>query len=289
MSVLIGDDTRVVVQGITGSEGMFHTERMQEYGTNVVAGVTPGKGGEEVLGVPVYDTVKEAVREEDADASAVFVPPAFAGDAVMESLDADLDLCVAITEGIPTHDMIRVNRRLSEVDTRLVGPNCPGVITPGEAKIGIMPGNIFDPGNVGLVSRSGTLTYQLVDSLGRRGVGQSTVIGIGGDPIIGTSFIDSVRAFENDDETDVIALVGEIGGSDEERAAEWIEENVSKPVVGFIAGRTAPPGKRMGHAGAIVSGSGTGTADSKMNALREAGVCVAETPAGVADEIDDLL
>jgi succinyl-CoA synthetase alpha subunit len=289
MSVLVGDDTRVVVQGITGSEGMFHTERMQEYGTNVVAGVTPGKGGEEVLGVPVYDTVKEAVREEDADASAVFVPPAFAGDAVMESLDADLDLCVAITEGIPTHDMIRVNRRLSEVDTRLVGPNCPGVITPGEAKIGIMPGNIFDPGNVGLVSRSGTLTYQLVDSLGRRGVGQSTVIGIGGDPIIGTSFIDSVRAFENDDETDVIALVGEIGGSDEERAAEWIEENVSKPVVGFIAGRTAPPGKRMGHAGAIVSGSGTGTADSKMNALREAGVRVAETPAGVADEIDDLL
>ena len=289
MSVLIGDDTRVVVQGITGSEGMFHTERMQEYGTNVVAGVTPGKGGEEVLGVPVYDTVKEAVREEDADASAVFVPPAFAGDAVMESLDADLDLCVAITEGIPTHDMIRVNRSLSEVDTRLVGPNCPGVITPGEAKIGIMPGNIFDPGNVGLVSRSGTLTYQLVDSLGRRGVGQSTVIGIGGDPIIGTSFIDSVRAFENDEETDVIALVGEIGGSDEERAAEWIEENVSKPVVGFIAGRTAPPGKRMGHAGAIVSGSGTGTADSKMNALREAGVRVAETPAGVADEIDYLL
>lgn len=289
MSVLVGDDTRVVVQGITGSEGKFHAERMQEYGTNVVAGVTPGKGGEEVLGVPVYDTVKEAVREEDADASAVFVPPAFAGDAVMESLDADLDLCVAITEGIPTHDMIRVNRRLSEVDTRLVGPNCPGVITPGEAKIGIMPGNIFDPGNVGLVSRSGTLTYQLVDSLGRRGVGQSTVIGIGGDPIIGTSFIDSVRAFENDDETDVIALVGEIGGSDEERAAEWIEENVSKPVVGFIAGRTAPPGKRMGHAGAIVSGSGTGTADSKVNALREAGVRVAETPAGVADEIDDLL
>jgi succinyl-CoA synthetase alpha subunit len=289
MSVLVGDDTRVVVQGITGSEGMFHTERMQEYGTNVVAGVTPGKGGEEVLGVPVYDTVKEAAREEDADASAVFVPPAFAGDAVMESLDADLDLCVAITEGIPTHDMIRVNRRLSEVDTRLVGPNCPGVITPGEAKIGIMPGNIFDPGNVGLVSRSGTLTYQLVDSLGRRGVGQSTVIGIGGDPIIGTSFIDSVRAFENDEETDVIALVGEIGGSDEERAAEWIEENVSKPVVGFIAGRTAPPGKRMGHAGAIVSGSGTGTADSKMNALREAGVRVAETPAGVADEIDALL
>jgi succinyl-CoA synthetase alpha subunit len=289
MSVLVGDDTRLVVQGITGSEGKFHAERMQEYGTNVVAGVTPGKGGEEVLGVPVYDTVKEAVEEEDANASAVFVPPAFSADAVMESLDSDLDLCVAITEGIPTHDMIRVNRLLGEVDTRLVGPNCPGVITPGEAKIGIMPGNIFDSGNVGLVSRSGTLTYQLVDSLGRRGVGQSTVIGIGGDPIIGTTFVDAVRAFENDDDTDVIALVGEIGGSDEERAAEWIEENVSKPVVGFVAGRTAPPGKRMGHAGAIVSGSGTGTAESKMNALRDAGVRVAETPAGVADEIDDLL
>lgn len=289
MSALVDEDTRLVVQGITGSEGKFHAERMQEYGTNVVAGVTPGKGGEEVLGLPVYDTVKEAAREEDANASAVFVPPAFAGDAVMESLDADLDLCVAITEGIPTHDMIRVNRRLDEVDTRLVGPNCPGVITPGEAKIGIMPGSIFDSGNVGLVSRSGTLTYQLVDSLGRRGVGQSTVIGIGGDPIIGTSFIDAVRAFENDDDTDVIAVVGEIGGSDEERAAEWIEENVSKPVVGFIAGRTAPPGKRMGHAGAIVSGSGTGTAESKMNALRDAGVRVAETPAGVADEIDDLI
>ncbi|MGK2230237.1 MAG: succinyl-CoA synthetase alpha subunit [Methanobacteriota archaeon] len=289
MSVLVGDETRLVVQGITGSEGKFHAERMQEYGTNVVAGVTPGRGGDEVLGVPVYDTVKEAVREEDANASAVFVPPAFAGDAVMESLDAEIDLCVAITEGIPTHDMVRVNRRLDEVDTRLVGPNCPGVITPGEAKIGIMPGNIFDSGNVGLVSRSGTLTYQLVDSLGRRGVGQSTVIGIGGDPIIGTSFIDSVRAFENDEDTDVIALVGEIGGSDEERAAEWIDENVTKPVVGFIAGRTAPPGKRMGHAGAIVSGSGTGTAESKMDALRDAGVRVAETPAGVADEIDDLL
>jgi succinyl-CoA synthetase alpha subunit len=289
MSVFVGDETRLVVQGITGSEGKFHAERMQEYGTNVVAGVTPGRGGDEVLGVPVYDTVKEAVREEDANASAVFVPPAFAGDAVMESLDADIELCVAITEGIPTHDMVRVNRRLDEVDTRLVGPNCPGVITPGEAKIGIMPGNIFDSGNVGLVSRSGTLTYQLVDSLGRRGVGQSTVIGIGGDPIIGTSFIDSVRAFENDEDTDVIALVGEIGGSDEERAAEWIDENVTKPVVGFIAGRTAPPGKRMGHAGAIVSGSGTGTAESKMDALRDAGVRVAETPAGVADEIDDLL
>ena len=289
MSVLVGEDTRLVVQGITGSEGRFHAERMREYGTNVVAGVTPGRGGEEVLGVPVYDTVKEAVEEEDANTSAVFVPPAFAADAIMESLDADLDLCVAITEGIPTHDMIRVNRRLSEVETRLVGPNCPGVITPGEAKVGIMPGNIFDSGRVGLVSRSGTLTYQLVDSLGRRGVGQSTVIGIGGDPIIGTDFIDTLRLFEDDPATEAIALVGEIGGSDEERAAEWIEESATTPVVGFIAGRTAPPGKRMGHAGAIVSGSGTGTAESKMRALRDAGVDVAETPGEVADLVEGVL
>lgn len=289
MSVFVGDDTRLVVQGITGDEGGFHAERMQEYGTDVVAGVTPGKGGEEVLGVPVYDTVEEAVEEEDANASVVFVPPAFAADAVMESLDADLDLCVAITEGIPTHDMIGVNRRLEEVDTRLVGPNCPGVITPGEAKVGIMSGDIFEQGEVGLVSRSGTLTYQLVDSLASRGVGQSTVIGIGGDPIIGTDFIDALRAFEDDPETEVITLVGEIGGSDEERAAEWIEENASKPVVGFVAGRTAPPGKRMGHAGAIVSGGGTGTADSKMTALRDAGVDVAETPQEVAEKVEDLV
>ncbi len=289
MSVLVGDDTRLVVQGITGDEGGFHAERMQEYGTDVVAGVTPGKGGEEVLGVPVYDTVEEGVEHEDANASVVFVPPAFAADAVMESLDADLDLCVAITEGIPTHDMIRVNRRLDEVDTRLVGPNCPGVITPGEAKVGIMSGSIFESGEVGLVSRSGTLTYQLVDSLASRGVGQSTVIGIGGDPIIGTDFIDALQAFEDDPETEVITLVGEIGGSDEERAAEWIEENASKPVVGFVAGRTAPPGKRMGHAGAIVSGGGTGTAESKMTALRDAGVDVAETPQEVAEKVEDLV
>ncbi|MDY6779344.1 MAG: succinate--CoA ligase subunit alpha [Halobacteria archaeon] len=288
MSVLVDEDTRVVVQGITGSEGKFHAEKMQEYGTDVVAGVTPGKGGDEVLGVPVYDTVKEAVEEENANTSVIFVPPRFAADAVMESLDADLDLAVAITEGIPTHDMIRVNRRLDEVDTRLVGPNCPGVITPGESKVGIMSGDIFDAGSVGLVSRSGTLTYQLVDSLGRRGVGQSTVIGIGGDPIIGTTFIDALREFENDPETEVITLVGEIGGSDEEEAAEWIEENVSKPVVGFVAGRTAPPGKRMGHAGAIVSG-GTGTAESKIEALRGAGVRVAETPSQVAEEVEELV
>jgi len=289
MSVLVGDETRLVVQGITGSEGKFHAKRIREYGTNVVAGVTPGKGGKEVLGVPVYDTVKEAVEKENANTSVVFVPPAFASDAIMESLDAELDLCVAITEGIPTHDMIRVNRRLSEVKTDLVGPNCPGAITPGEAKVGIMPGNIFDSGKVGLVSRSGTLTYQLVDSLGRRGVGQSTVIGIGGDPIIGTDFIDALRHFENDPSTEAVALVGEIGGSDEERAARWIEGNAETPVVGFIAGRTAPPGKRMGHAGAIVSGSGTGTAESKMKALRDAGVDVAETPSEVADLIEEVV
>ena len=289
MSALVGDDTRLVVQGITGSEGGFHAERMREYGTNVVAGVTPGKGGDEAGGVPVYDTVKQAVEEQEANASAVLVPPAFAADAIMESLDAELDLCVAITEGVPTHDMIEVNRRLSEVETRLVGPNCPGVITPGEAKVGIMPGNIFESGKVGLVSRSGTLTYQLVDSLGRRGLGQSTVVGIGGDPIIGTDFIDALRLFEEDPSTEAVALVGEIGGSDEERAADWIDENATTPVVGFIAGRTAPPGKRMGHAGAIVSGSGTGTAESKTSALRDAGVDVAETPGEVADLVEGVL
>lgn len=288
MSVFLDGESRVVVQGITGSEGKFHAERMMDYGTEVVAGVTPGKGGGEVLGVPVYDTVKEAVRVEDADTSVIFVPAAFAADAVLESLDAGLDLAVAITEGIPVHDMIGVRRRLSEVDTRLVGPNCPGVITPGEAKVGIMPGDIFREGRVGLVSRSGTLTYQLVDSLARRGVGQSTVIGIGGDPIIGTRFIDALDAFERDPDTDVAVLVGEIGGSDEEDAAEWIERNMSKPVVGFVAGRTAPPGKRMGHAGAIVSGS-SGTAESKIEALRDAGVRVAETPMEVAELVEDLV
>lgn len=288
MSVFVDEDSRVVVQGITGSEGAFHTERMMEYGTDVVAGVTPGRGGEEVHGVPVYDTVKEAVRREDADTSLVFVPARFAADAVLESLDSELDLAVSITENIPVHDMIRVKRRLGEVETRLVGPNCPGVITPGEAKVGIMPGDIFLEGSVGLVSRSGTLTYQLVDSLARRGVGQSTVIGIGGDPIIGTRFVDALEAFERDPDTEVAVLVGEIGGSDEEDAAEWIRENMSTPVVGFVAGRTAPPGKRMGHAGAIVSGS-SGTAESKISALRDAGVRVAETPRGVAEAVEDLV
>ena len=289
MSIFVDDDTRVVVQGITGGEGKFHAGQMIEYGTNVVAGAVPGKGGQEVAGVPVYDTVDEAVDAEDADASVVFVPPAFAGDAVFEALDTDLDLAVAITEGIPTQDMAKVNKRLSETDTRLLGPNCPGIITPGEAKLGILPGNIFSEGNVGLVSRSGTLTYQVVDNLTERGLGQSTAIGIGGDPIIGTSFIDALEAFEADTDTDAVVMCGEIGGEDEEQAAKFIGEHMDTPVAGFIAGRTAPPGKRMGHAGAIVSGSGTGTAQSKIDALNDAGVPVGDTPEEVADHVEDFL
>jgi len=289
MSIFVDDDTRVVVQGITGGEGKFHAGQMIEYGTNVVAGAVPGKGGQEVDGVPVYDTVDEAVEAEDADASVIFVPPAFAGDAIFESLDTDLDLAVAITEGIPTQDMAKVNKRLSEVDTRLIGPNCPGIITPGEAKLGILPGNIFSGGRVGLVSRSGTLTYQVVDNLTERGLGQSTAIGIGGDPIIGTSFIDALDAFEADPATDAVVMCGEIGGEDEEQAAKFIGEHMDTPVAGFIAGRTAPPGKRMGHAGAIVSGSGTGTAQSKIDALNDAGVPVGDTPEEVADHVEDFL
>ncbi|WP_207589367.1 succinate--CoA ligase subunit alpha [Halomontanus rarus] len=289
MSVLVDDDTRVVVQGITGGEGKFHAGQMIEYGTNVVAGAVPGKGGQEVHGVPVYDTVDEAVEEEDADASVIFVPPAFAGDAIFEALDTDLDLAVAITEGVPTQDMARVNKRLTETDTRLIGPNCPGLITPGEAKLGILPGNIFAEGDVGLVSRSGTLTYQVVDSLTNRGIGQTTAIGIGGDPIIGTDFVDALELFENDPDTKAIVMCGEIGGEDEEEAAAFIDEHVETPVAGFIAGRTAPPGKRMGHAGAIVSGSGTGTAESKINALNDAGVPVGDTPEEVADHIESFL
>jgi len=290
MSVLVDEDTRVVVQGITGGEGKFHTEQMLEYGTNVVAGAVPGKGGQEVAGVPVYDTVQGAAREEDANAAVVFVPPAFAGDACFEALDAKgIDLVVAITEGIPTQDMSRVYRKLQETDTHLVGPNCPGVITPGVAKLGILPGNIFSSGNVGLVSRSGTLTYQVVDNLTNRGIGQSTAIGIGGDPIIGTDFIGALEQFEADPDTHAVVMCGEIGGEDEEEAARYIGEHMDTPVAGFIAGRTAPPGKRMGHAGAIVSGSGTGTAQSKITALEDNGVPVGDTPEEVADHVEDLL
>jgi len=289
VSVLVDDDTRVVVQGITGGEGEFHAGQMIEYGTNVVAGAVPGKGGEEVHGVPVYDTVSRAAEAENADASVVLVPPAFAADALFEALDSPVDLVVAITEGIPTQDMARVYKRLGETDTHLIGPNCPGVITPGEAKLGILPGNIFSSGNVGLISRSGTLTYQVVDNLTDRGLGQTTAIGIGGDPIIGTDFVEALSLFEDDPATDAIVMCGEIGGTDEEEAAEYIDANMDTPVAGFIAGRTAPPGKRMGHAGAIVSGSGAGTAESKIDALDEAGVLVGDTPEEVADNVEELL
>lgn len=289
MSVLVDDDTRVVVQGITGGEGKFHTEQMIEYGTNVVSGAVPGRGGETVADVPVYDTVREATTEHDANAVVVFVPPAFAADAMFEALDSPADLVVTITEGVPQQDMSRVYRRLQETDTYLIGPNCPGIITPGEAKLGILPGNIFADGNVGLISRSGTLTYQVVDNLTQRGIGQSTAIGIGGDPIIGTDFIDALELFEQDADTDAIVMCGEIGGEDEEEAAAYIADHVSTPIVGFIAGRTAPPGKRMGHAGAIVSGSGTGTAESKIEALEDAGVPVGDTPADVAEYVEERL
>jgi succinyl-CoA synthetase alpha subunit len=289
MSVLVDDDTKVIVQGITGGEGKFHAGQMVEYGTNVVAGAVPGKGGQEVHGVPVYDTVERAATEHDADASVIFVPPAFAADAMYEALDAPLDLAVAITEGVPQQDMAKVYKRLSEVDTHLIGPNCPGIITPGEAKLGILPGNIFSAGDVGLVSRSGTLTYQVVDSLTQRGIGQTTAIGIGGDPIIGTDFVDALELFEADPDTEVVVMCGEIGGEDEEEAARYIAEHMDTPVAGFIAGRTAPPGKRMGHAGAIVSGSGTGTAESKIQALNDAGAPVGDTPEEVADHVEDLL
>ena len=289
MSILVDSDSRVVVQGITGGEGRFHTRQMVEYGTNVVAGAVPGKGGQDVDGIPVYDTVAGAAREAEADTSVVFVPPAFAADALLEALDTPLDLVVAITEGIPQQDMSKVYRKLRETDTHLVGPNCPGVITPDEAKLGILPGNIFSDGDVGLVSRSGTLTYQVVDNLTNRGLGQTTAVGIGGDPIIGTDFVDALELFEADPDTHAVVMCGEIGGEDEEEAARYIGEYMDTPVAGFIAGRTAPPGKRMGHAGAIVSGSGTGTAESKIEALNDAGVPVGDTPEEIVDHIEDLL
>ena len=289
MSILVDNDTRVVVQGITGGEGKFHAGQMIEYGTDVVAGAVPGRGGQEVDGVPVYDTVDGAAREADANAAVVLVPPAFAADAMFEALDSPVDLVVAITEGVPQQDMAKVYRKLSETDTHLVGPNCPGLITPGEAKLGILPGNIFAEGNVGLVSRSGTLTYQVVDNLTQRGIGQTTAVGIGGDPIIGTDFVDALELFEADPDTHAVAMCGEIGGEDEEEAAAFIGEHMDTPVAAFIAGRTAPPGKRMGHAGAIVSGSGTGTAESKIDALNDAGVPVGDTPNEVAGHIAEFI
>ena len=289
MSVLVNKETRLVVQGMTGREGMFHTKQAVEYGTNVVAGVTPGKGGQEVDGIPVFNTVSEAVEKTGANASVVFVPPPFAADAVMEAADAGVKLVVCISEGVPTLDMVRVMRFLDGRDTRLIGPNCPGIITPGECKIGIMPGHIHKPGGpVGVVSRSGTLTYEAVGQLTTLGIGQTTCVGIGGDPIIGTDFIDMLTEYNADKDTEAIVMIGEIGGTAEEEAAEYIRANVKKPVVAFIAGQTAPPGRRMGHAGAIIAG-GKGTAAEKMKALRAAGISVVETPAAIGETVRDLI
>jgi succinyl-CoA synthetase alpha subunit len=288
MAVLVDASTRLLVQGITGREGSFHTQQMIEYGTTVVAGVTPGAGEREVHGVPVFDTVAEAVAATQPNVSFVAVPAPFAPDAILEAADAGIPLIVCITEGIPVLEMVRVYHAVRARGVRLVGPNCPGVISPGKAKVGIMPGFIHTPGPVGIVSRSGTLTYEVVWALTRAGIGQSTAVGIGGDPVIGTSFVDVLQAFQDDPETQVIVLIGEIGGADEEAAAEYIRAHVTKPVVGFIAGRTAPPGRRMGHAGAIISG-GRGTAAEKIAALEAAGVPVAERPAQVADLVRQVL
>jgi len=290
MSVLVDKNTKLVVQGITGSEGAFHTRQMIEYGTNVVAGVTPGKGGQLFMDkIPIYNTMKGAVEKSGANASVIFVPPPFAADAIMEAADAGIGLVICITEGIPTMDMLQVHEFLEKhPTTTLVGPNCPGVITPGEAKIGIMPGFIHKPGNIGIISRSGTLTYEAVHQLCEAGLGQSTAIGIGGDPIIGTKHIDAVKLLNEDPKTEAIVLIGEIGGSDEEDAAAYIAKHVDKPVVAFIAGQTAPPGKRMGHAGAIIAG-GKGTAEEKMKALAAAGIHVVKSPAEIGSKMKEIL
>jgi succinyl-CoA synthetase alpha subunit len=282
MSILVSSDTKLVVSGLTGREGSFHGMNNRSYGTDLVAGVTPGKGGQDVEGVPVFHTVHEAVAESGANTSMIFVPPRFAADAILEAEDAGVELVICITEGIPVHDMLRVYTHLRRGTTRLIGPNCPGILSPGKANVGIIPAHFFSPGNVGLVSRSGTLTYQIGNTLAQRGFGNSSIVGIGGDPIVGSSFIEIVELFEADPETELIVMCGEIGGEEEERTAEYIEANVSKPVVAYIAGFTAPPGKTMGHAGAIISGS-KGTAQAKAEALEARGVRVGRTPTEVAE------
>ena len=288
MSILVNKNSRIVVQGFTGNEGTFHATQMIEYGTNVIGGVTPGKGGSVHLDRPVFNTVEAAVKQEGANVSIIFVPPAFAADAIMESADAGIEVIVAITEGIPTKDMVMVREYLQGKNSRLIGPNCPGIITPGEAKIGIMPGFIFQKGNVGVVSKSGTLTYEAVDQLTKLGLGQSTAIGIGGDPIIGTTTKEAVELFMNDPETDCIVMIGEIGGGMEAEAAHWIKEHGTKPVVGFIAGQTAPPGRRMGHAGAIVGGKDD-TAAAKMAIMESCGIHVVASPAEIGQRMFDVL
>ena len=286
--ILVNENTKVIVQGITGSQGRFHTEQMLAYGTKIVAGTTPGKGGQEVLGVPVFNTVKEAKEKTGATCSVIYIPPAFAADGILEAIDAEMDLVVCITEGIPVLDMMRVKNYLSGKKTRLIGPNCPGLISPGACKVGISPGFIHKPGKVGVMSRSGTLTYEAVHQLSARGIGQSTAVGIGGDPIRGSGFIDILKLFNEDPDTLAVVMIGEIGGSGEEEAAQWIKENMKKPVVSFIGGKTAPKGKRMGHAGAIISG-GKGTQAGKVKALTEAGVMVAPTPDKIGDTLVEAL
>ncbi|KJS22021.1 MAG: succinyl-CoA synthetase subsunit alpha [Clostridiaceae bacterium BRH_c20a] len=288
MSILINKDTKVLVQGITGSVGLFHTQQMLEYGTKIVAGVTPGKGRTTIEGVPVFNTVVDAVKATGANVSIIYVPPAFAADAIMEAVEGELDLAICITEGIPVLDMVNVRRYMEGKKTRLIGPNCPGVITPEECKIGIMPGYIHRKGHVGVVSRSGTLTYEAVHQLTNAGIGQSTAVGIGGDPVNGTNFIDVLKLFNEDKDTYAVIMIGEIGGTAEEEAAQWVKANMTKPVVGFIGGQTAPPGKRMGHAGAIISG-GKGTAAEKIKTMNENGIKVAETPAVMGETLVSVL
>ncbi|HVO95987.1 MAG TPA: succinate--CoA ligase subunit alpha [Terriglobales bacterium] len=288
MAILVNKQTRVLTQGITGATGQFHTRACKEYGTKMIAGVTPGKGGTSFEGIPIFDTVERAVKETGANASVIYVPPPFAADAILEAADADIPLIICITEGVPVRDMVKVKRFLTGRRSQLLGPNCPGTITPGECKIGIMPGHIHRPGEIGVVSRSGTLTYEAVDQLTRLGMGQSTCVGIGGDPVHGIEFVDVLKMFNNDAGTKAVVLIGEIGGSAEEEAAQWIKANMKKPVVGFIAGQTAPPGKRMGHAGAIISG-GKGTAKEKIEAMTAAGIRMASSPATIGRTMQEAL